>query len=111
MYASAVTCAFKTNAKIKESLFCCSVKIVGYGIQQISSSEKGDVSHRSIQLNPEQEAEVGSQDFSSAVFGSYPTCVLEERDEYMKFQYISWAFTTPVKNKMLIDCYCTEFSR
>lgn len=75
--------------KSKKACFVVPVKIVGYGIQQIFSSEKGDVSHRIIQLSPEQEAEVGSQDFSSAVFGSDPTCILEERDEYMKFQYIS----------------------
>jgi len=78
-----------TTAKIKESMFC---------------------SHQSFQLIPEQEPEVSTKDFSSPVFGSDHTCILEERCEYLKFEYMSWALPTPLKDKMFIDNYCIEFS-
>lgn len=85
--------------------------MVRYGIQQSCFSEEGDASHKSFQLSPEQEAETSTHDFSSPEVGSDATCILQERYEYMKFVYISWALPTPLKNKMLIDHYCIELSR
>lgn len=85
--------------KSRTVCFVVPVKMVRYGIQRSSSSEKGDVSHKSFRSSPEQEAEVCTQDFSSPVLGSDPTWILQDKYEHMKFEHISWALPILLKNQ------------